>query len=53
MRDDGQALLCCEVNIEPPNPGSDRFHAALGFVEAGHATLSDRAKSVRYLTRSV
>jgi predicted GNAT superfamily acetyltransferase len=27
--------LCCEVNLEPPNPGSLRFHQSIGFVEVG------------------
>lgn len=49
-REAGHNLVACEVNSMPPNPGSDAFHAALGFVEAGCATLSP-GKSVRYLTR--
>lgn len=48
-RSEGHSLVCCEVNSDPPNPGSDRFHEALGFQEAGHAHLPDRGKSVRYL----
>jgi predicted GNAT superfamily acetyltransferase len=27
--------LCCEVNVEPPNPGSLRFHERIGFAEVG------------------
>jgi predicted GNAT superfamily acetyltransferase len=27
--------LCCEVNVEPPNPGSLRFHQSIGFLEVG------------------
>jgi predicted GNAT superfamily acetyltransferase len=27
--------LCCEVNTEPPNPGSLRFHQSIGFEEVG------------------
>jgi uncharacterized protein len=48
----GTPIVCCEVNSDPPNPGSDAFHAALGFVEVGRAFLPDRGKSVRYLVRS-
>lgn len=45
----GLGRVCCEVNVEPPNPISDAFHASLGFVEVGHATIDDGAKTVRYL----
>ena len=31
----GAAEVTCEVNVDPPNPGSLRFHARLGFVEVG------------------
>ena len=47
----GPTLVCCEVNFDPPNPVSEAFHAALGFVEVGRAFLPDRNKSVRYLER--
>ena len=49
----GMPLVCCEVNTEPPNPGSDAFHAALGFVEVARRVLEDRGKAVRYLERQV
>jgi len=29
------SMLCCEVNLEPPNPGSLRFHNRIGFTEVG------------------
>ena len=29
------SVLCCEVNLEPPNPGSLRFHKRIGFTEIG------------------
>ena len=29
------SLLCCEVNLEPSNPGSLRFHKRIGFTEVG------------------
>jgi predicted GNAT superfamily acetyltransferase len=46
-------IVCCEVNIDPPNPASDAFHAALGFSESGRAYLSTRNKTVRYLERPI
>ncbi len=44
----GLADVVCEVNVSPPNPGSDAFHAALGFAEVGRADLPN-GKRVRYL----
>ncbi|MCB1609971.1 MAG: GNAT family N-acetyltransferase [Xanthomonadales bacterium] len=32
--------LCCEYNLQPPNPGSAAFHARHGFVEVGQQQLS-------------
>ncbi len=32
---DGSGVVCCEVNLQPPNPDSQAFHAGLGFVEVG------------------
>lgn len=49
----GHALICCEVNIEPPNAASDAFHEALGFTEVGRAALLDGQKFVRYLIKSI
>ncbi len=49
---DRHTLLTCEVNLIPPNAGSDALHASLGFTEAGRARLDD-GKTVRYLTASV
>jgi predicted GNAT superfamily acetyltransferase len=47
----GHERVVCEVNTQPPNPGSDAFHAALGFMEIGAAAIHGGAKSVRYLER--
>jgi predicted GNAT superfamily acetyltransferase len=47
----GHDLIVCEVNAVPPNPGSDAFHAALGFAEVGQAVLVERRRTVRYLAR--
>lgn len=35
IRDRTAPLLTCEVNLQPPNPGSLRFHQRLGFREVG------------------
>lgn len=45
--------VVCEVNSQPPNPGSDAFHAALGFVEVGAADVYGGSRTVRYLSRSL
>ena len=47
----GFPRVVCEVNADPPNPGSDAFHAAQGFAEVGAATLAGRGKTVRYFAR--
>ncbi|ESQ83485.1 hypothetical protein AEAC466_12480 [Asticcacaulis sp. AC466] len=52
-RADGHSQVVCEVNYDPPNPGSDAFHDRLGFVEVGRAVLADRGKGVRYLRREL
>ena len=47
----GHDRIVCEVNAQPPNPESDAFHAALGFVEVGSASIHGGSKTVRYLSR--
>jgi uncharacterized protein len=49
----GHERVVCEVNISPPNPASDAFHAALGFVEVGSASVHGGSKTVRYLSRAL
>src|SRR2546421_5589863 len=44
----GHEHVVCEVNMSPPNPVSDAFHAALGFVEVGTASVYDGSRTVRY-----
>lgn len=48
----GQERLACEVNLTPPNPGSDAFHARLGFEEVGRGE-PHLGKRVRYLARAL
>jgi uncharacterized protein len=48
----GHTYVVCEVNIDPPNPASDAFHARLGFTEMGRAALAN-GKTVRYLAHAL
>lgn len=34
-RRSGAPRITCEFDVQPPNPGSQRFHAAFGFREVG------------------
>jgi predicted GNAT superfamily acetyltransferase len=49
-RSAGHAVLCCEVNVEPPNPGSMAFHEGMGFHEMAVVAQPERGKIVRYLS---
>jgi hypothetical protein len=49
----GHDRIVCEINTRPPNPESDAFHAALGFVEVGSASIHNDSKTVRYLLRAL
>jgi hypothetical protein len=50
--DAGHDSLACEVNIDPPNPGSEAFHAAMGFSVIGEATIHDGKKQSNILRNS-
>jgi len=52
-RESGHDRICAEINAVPPNPASDRFHAAFGFTEIGRAELADSGKTVRYVSLSL
>jgi len=45
--------VVCEVNLDPPNPASDAFHAALDFEQVGLAILPGAGKTVRYFSRRI
>ena len=49
----GHDIVVCEVNLDPPNPASDAFHAAQGFAEVGQAAIHQGSKTVRYLARAL
>ncbi len=46
-REAGHERIVCEVNLDPPNPGSIAFHTALGFTAVGQAVL-ESGKIVSY-----
>ena len=47
----GHDIVACEVNLDPPNPGSLAFHAALGFEDVGTASIYGGKRTVRYFIR--
>lgn len=49
----GHDRVFCEVNSSPPNPESDAFHAAFGFVEIGTASVYGGSRTVRYLAHTL
>jgi predicted GNAT superfamily acetyltransferase len=49
----GHDRVVCEVNSDPPNAGSDAFHASFGFEHVGAASIHGGAKTVRYLSLTV
>ncbi len=42
----GVAQITCEIDIEPPNPASLRFHARRGFIEVGTQRIAGGSKRV-------
>ena len=44
----GWSMLCCEINVAPPNPVSHRFHARFGFKEVGRSSEAAAPKVVSY-----
>jgi hypothetical protein len=49
----GAAEVLCEVNVEPPNPGSLAFHTRLGFVEVGRQSTKGGLNVVALLAAPV
>ena len=38
--------VACEYDVQPPNPGSARFHARFGFAEVGRQAVANGCKTV-------
>jgi len=51
-RSQWQSLIVCEVNTDPPNPASDKFHKRLGFKRVGDSLISS-GKRVQYLAKHI
>jgi predicted GNAT superfamily acetyltransferase len=51
-RQAGHDRVVCEINLDPPNPASDAFHGAMGFVTVGQAAIRNGTKKVRYFEKS-
>lgn len=47
-RAEARPVIGCEINVTPPNPGSDALHAALGFRELERVALPCD-KVIRYM----
>jgi len=49
----GHDKIVCEINVNPPNPDSDAFHAALGFTQVDSGLIHNGQKTVRYMARDL
>ena len=49
----GLGEVTCEVNLEPPNPGSLAFHRRLGFAQVGEQVTTGGSVRVALLARPV
>ncbi len=52
-REQGRREVTCEVNLDPPNPGSLAFHARLGFVPVGSQPTKGGTVTVQLLAAPV
>ena len=46
-------VLMAEINLEPPNPGSLKFHKRHDFIEVGERWEDERSKGVVYVERAL
>lgn len=52
-RAEGRGEVDCEVNLDPPNPGSLAFHARLGFERVGEQPTKGGSVTVALLVKRV
>lgn len=52
-RAEGRAEVTCEVNLDPPNPGSLAFHSRMGFSRVGEQPTKDGTVTVALLAAEV
>ncbi len=52
-RVEGRTEVDCEVNLDPPNPGSLAFHARLGFERVGEQPTKGGSVTVALLVKRV
>jgi len=52
-RERGLAEVTCEVNLDPPNPGSLAFHARLGFAAVGSQPTKGGSVTVQLMAAPV
>jgi predicted GNAT superfamily acetyltransferase/ubiquinone/menaquinone biosynthesis C-methylase UbiE len=52
-REQGRAEVTCEVNLDPPNPGSMAFHRRLGFRELGSQPTKGGSVTVALLSATL
>lgn len=50
-RSAGSPIVCAEVNLHPPNPGSIAFHERHGFERVGELDHADEGKRVAMFVR--
>jgi len=48
-----RGLIGCEVNLQPPSPGSVRFHTRLGFHRVGQRSYGTEGNAVAYYVREL
>jgi predicted GNAT superfamily acetyltransferase len=51
--EEARGRMVCEINLEPQNLPSEKFHETLGFRPVGSQVLADAKKTVRYWSKEL